>query len=731
MNARYLLLIITSLAFPGLCLAQECDTFISSLPYQITQANKTYCLDAPVNSEGKKELSVNANWARTQGYFRYSGSPKDKFIKPAIYIRAENVTLDFNGVRIRNTRPNDNRMITAGVSARGKTLQSLTIKGQGQIDDFSIGVLLQSIPAVQIEEINITNSKLMGMSFEAASFTDNQSIVLRNNTISNLYNDLYDDASTLAGISITDYDSAELTNNTIDTVDSEAESHRSSRGFSVLRSYLTRITGNTIKNLVHTDMSARVFGISHTCNPSRNGEQSCDAIISGNTLEQVSPGFNEIHGESIAIYNHSFGGDLALTENNMVNFAQAIVQNDSTRAPAIGIYAGNRVAIYQPYVQGHFPARENIFLVGTGMMDGGNTIFIAGEDCDVGITALPFTIDDNNKTYCLTPPDGVDTMIFDRNSDHKPISHTAYSGNDIVYEAAITVKARNVVLNLNNVSIINKDKSDNAEEAEIGIFAPNISDNNALTIEGNGRLIDFAMGIYAENVDTFSVDSVDIISAQLAGILAIKQDGPTKPGTRYNVINSRILDFHNDTYYQQWLFYGIATWLFYESTFFENNSIENVSSGLTSTTTNENNQYFVGISSTGSTIIQNNHFSNLNSLSLDEINFVTTAVMARCEGASNCDSTIKDNSFNQSELGLNPLGIFLVGNIGNIGIHNNSFDQIERAITVQIGADISGSYANNVVRHDAFREDGTPADSPAFNTGALSDDGGNLVIVTP
>ena len=736
MNIRNLFLSL--LFLPIISIAQVCDVFISQVPYEILEDNLTYCLDAPENSNGAKELFFDAySWPRN-GSYDYSGASRDKYVVPALSVKAKNVVLNMNDVNIRNIASKTTSYIHAGLVARGASRETLSVSGGGRFEDFPIGILTTSVPSVTIENIEIVNAQLNAIHLEADSRSENQLATIKNNKVQNSNNIRFDDARYIAGIEINNFDQLVMENNAIDTIDSEAEAHRVSYGIKTKNNYSSVIDGNSIQGIAQPEVSSQAKGIYLTCNPPRNGNKTCDTEITNNYLQQESLGYGPssvryIRSQAIDIPSH--GGPISVQHNRLVDYAMALEIGDSSRAYAHGVYSNNSVEIYQPYVQGNFPNIEEIFIVTNRIVDGGgNEIYIAGEGCDIGITELPFLIDEGNKTYCLAPPAGSRTLEFDRSSPGNDSLLTTFTGNRINHEAAITIEANNVILNMNNTTIANINQSSDPDYGEIGIYIPNKGTFRTATINGAGEIKDFSIGIYSEDTEQLFIDGVSIEAPQLAGIFAIKNSSEyLDQDTVLDVANTKVSNFSNKIYTEEVHLYGIGSTRDYALTNYSYNTIQNVNIAYSPTlVTEEQTVFFAGLTSDGSAQVEGNTVLNLVALNSGNLDFVPTGVVALCFGLGSCSTQLSENTLLQHAVKPHTVGMFIVGETETVTISANEFTNLERAISTQGGTtQISGSYDNNVVYRNAHYEDGTPVEIYPLSSDKLVDGGGNQIFVTP
>lgn len=126
---------------------------------------------------------------------------------------------------------------------------------------------------------------------------------------------------------------------------------------------------------------------------------------------------------------------------------------------------------------------------------------------DIRITSLPFTASIDNKTYCLPSNLVYDAKAKKTNNPIQLYSRPAY--------AAITVEARNVVINLNASAMIATNLLPDAKA--IGIYStPNVE---SVVIQ-NGIINGFDVGVVANAVKQSTVKSIRVMNSKSYGIVA-------------------------------------------------------------------------------------------------------------------------------------------------------------------------------------------------------------------
>ncbi len=126
---------------------------------------------------------------------------------------------------------------------------------------------------------------------------------------------------------------------------------------------------------------------------------------------------------------------------------------------------------------------------------------------DIGITSLPFTANIDNKTYCLPFNLTYDATAKKTGSPFSLYAQPSY--------AAITVNARNVVINLNARVISATNLLPDAKA--IGIYSTANVEN--LLVQ-NGIINGFDVGVVANAVKQSTVKSIRVMNAKSYGIVA-------------------------------------------------------------------------------------------------------------------------------------------------------------------------------------------------------------------
>ncbi len=343
--------------------------------------------------------------------------------------------------------------------------------------------------------------------------------------------------------------------------------------------------------------------------------------------------------------------------------------------------------------------------------------------CDIYISSVPFTVDQNDKTYCVHNNTG--TIEFDPENaillDVEAYAGSDHEGNPLRprIRPAINIEAiRARIKFISRIKNINPTRVDN--EIDVGIFAKR---RGADIILNNVQLNNFSIGIHIGIVDSVYISDARISDIRHSGIdiFGVKND--------ITLIRPWLEKFRTDSSYPFSSLRGIDANVgdnaniyitgakiqkFYNKSHFERpfNNAMAVSAGEYST---------IDIKAPSISYMTDRYRPHVKS----------SAISAHCD--DNCSIIVRDGKFNESvqqaASGYHAIGISSQEPHVQFEVLRNRFSQWNKVLWTREKeyTDIEGFYADNEVF--LYKENGGyPSDQQIFNVNEDIVDGGGNVI---
>lgn len=344
-----------------------CDIYIRSLPYEITESRKDYCVTGP----GGNTLYFDAATAPLLNETVWAGishTGKSIFahVRPAIHIRAKDITLTFLS-KVENTNPlKAYDEIDVGIYAayayrvENAELYDVALK------NFSIGIDFIGVDRVKMANAVIEDSHFKGISIQLVD-----ELTILATRVDGLSTDMSYPNANLLGM--------QLTPNPNGVVSLRGANVDRFYNLSTSRNaynYGIDVSGDRDSDIDLFASAASNTGYQHA--PNVNSTPVIIGCTEGCSISVSKGQFNEnnsvITQRSSAI--HLWGGisSFELTENRFRHWDEAIYVEEGD-PDTLGYFAKNTAYVYKDK-NGQYPSYDEVYNVGSGAIDGGNNKII-------------------------------------------------------------------------------------------------------------------------------------------------------------------------------------------------------------------------------------------------------------------------------------------------------------------------------------------------------------------